>query len=88
MSGKINHITNYQNCKYLYINIDDTYLHTIQSKKLNKNCFRVLCVHQGKNKQNELINKSLIAINIQIKTKYRTNLSLINQYCIYSVANI
>lgn len=55
--------------KHLYINIDDTYLNTIKARKYTKKCFRILCCHQGKNKQNQLVNKYLLTINIKNKSK-------------------
>lgn len=58
-----------QNHKHLYINIDDTYLNTIRSRKYTKRCFRILCCHQGKDKLNNLINKCLLTINIENKSK-------------------
>lgn len=69
LSGTLNNIKNSNNFKYLYINIDDTYLHSIQAKNISKNCFRVLCIHQGKDKNNNLINKTLLTINIKNKNK-------------------
>ncbi|MDE5617658.1 MAG: UPF0236 family protein [Ureaplasma sp.] len=62
-------ISNPSNYKYLYINIDDTYLNTIKSHKFTKRCFRVICSHQGKDESNNLINKCLLTIDIQNKSK-------------------
>ncbi len=55
--------------KHLYINIDDTYLNTIKARKYTKKCFRILCCHQGKDEQNQLVNKYLLTINIKNKSK-------------------
>lgn len=62
-------ISNPSNYKYLYINVDDTYLNTIRSRKFTKRCFRVICCHQGKDENNNLINKCLLTINIENKSK-------------------
>lgn len=58
-----------QEYKYLYINVDDTYLNTIRFHKFTKRCFRVICCHQGKDENNNLINKCLLTINIENKSK-------------------
>ncbi len=62
-------ISNPQKYKHLYINVDDTYLNTIRSHKFTKRCFRILCCHQGKDEIGNLINKCLLTIDIQNKSK-------------------
>lgn len=62
-------ISDPQKYKHLYINVDDTYLNTIKAHKFTKRCFRILCCHQGKDEIGNLINKCLLTIDIQNKSK-------------------
>ncbi len=62
-------ISDPQKYMHLYINVDDTYLNTIKSHKFTKRCFRIICCHQGKDESDNLINKCLLTIDIQNKSK-------------------